>query len=1116
MSIIATPDDFYIGIVKSVFPHKFFGFISGHDKKEYFFHFHNSTGKPLIGDLVFFRKIESNKYVGKLSAIQVLPIRTIKNINLLKPFFEVGEPITNKQKIIESLTGWQLIKLLEALFPEGFSSLANEKNIEEFINTFKPFINSTSKKMLSNWIIEKGGRELHLKLFFDGTLDTIGDTSFILKIFDNLSEDQKKIIISRISNSDMNVILENRRSKVTKPIETYEEYESFRSCFVGFQQFFIDYKNKDIFTDFFHWKKKLCDESSKEFHVRFFIDGVTEYISNDLITDELKHLNYEQLEELFSKLDQETLLHVLSKIQENFDNYAFQIIFKLIAENIKFVEIIYAKSTFYTVYESTHTSYKVNALGLTIQGKETLDLVKNKSKDGILFQKIWEIMLLDLKRLFTKIAIERVQKNHLITEFLFSIVRYCSPVISQQTYELSKSLFKMIEEAIETSVLTFSSKSTRESRNKALIIDIYQPLKLKIFSQAIPYYNLCFSLDGFNSEIDEKFVISNYRFLDKETIHRLLQLNQKRLNQRLFEEIIDEIKFIDSDNEFFNLKELLYQVKTYLPSFLNEITQRAALKCTQKYSFHLWLEGYISQFDEEYVNNVFHESQELVKQKIIGLLPLDVTARILINEISVIKKIDDKRSYSLLKEVLIFFRKFAPSILNELEITEYIKIDYKFMYLLWIDGFNIPFTIEQIINQLKPYYDNSNPEKVKVGALSTLKRRLNNLGQIETDNQFLEVATVLRYINSYFSKSDFEIVSKELYYNNTDFCKIKMYIFEFVNLSKEDFCNDIESIFKGQFFRLLREEKKKFLKLAKNQLPDFNLKIRDDINPSEIIEKMKDGKVVLNTKFRDVLFFNGAFAIKIDDDTWSEAFSWDFSKIGFNLLRRFFSKQNADSAVRITVLEKKIIPTSDLALGLLEFKKQLLVIFQRFSYDDSVIKIGLPARSEYSILSNKDIKRITHEENGECVRFLFDYQSEAFRPIYVIEWVQNEKNPMASTHIGSWLFSFILPSNEILIVWESEKLDRATHLFRCKPELYPDVINKIEKYLAESEGPKRIRFSGDTIDDIELKQNLFYFGHINHDHMNNCERWYCEILRFIPAKPGLNPPNESWYPTSTR
>ena len=445
------------------------------------------------------------------------------------------------------------------------------------------------------------------------------------------------------------------------------------------------------------------------------------------------------------------------------------------------------------------------------------------------------------------------------------------------------------------------------------------------------------------------------------------------------------------------------------------------------------------------------------------------------------------------------FRDHATYIYEEINYLSFIIIKDDFILQLWLDGFQTGLSladIDDLNSSQENIYNNIRP------LLLQITERIRCLGKISTESSFNEVHDILKFVKDRYNKEQYVEIVKSVYSMKSDYCKVKLFLYEIIQLSDEQVKKDFSIIFKGQYFKLLKQEKLLFLKMAKRQLPDFKKEMLKKINVSAIYKTNDDGSTEYHAFYKDIHFNNGFFAIKLNDekDIYCKPREWAFSRSAFNILHDYFSKTQNKQILRITLNSiNQIDTTSELVEDLQELEKNILVIMlQKRSLDDKINRVAKNIKeAEYVKLSNKDIKRITQEENSENVQYLFENLSNNYKPVYVNELISDDSLNITKS-IGSWLFPIPLSQNDIAIVWESVKLDRATHIFKTDKKQFESDFMKIQEFLHTPSSYKRKRLNSNESDDRTLQLNLNYWCRVDHDWINQCDTWYLKMKTLMP------------------
>ncbi|MFZ4740199.1 MAG: cold-shock protein [Bacteroidales bacterium] len=384
------------------------------------------------------------------------------------------------------------------------------------------------------------------------------------------------------------------------------------------------------------------------------------------------------------------------------------------------------------------------------------------------------------------------------------------------------------------------------------------------------------------------------------------------------------------------------------------------------------------------------------------------------------------------------------------------------------------------------------------------------IGSLNSNFSFLKIKPVLNFAKKQLNIDEYDLLIQKLYEDKSNYCKLKLYANDFIKLSDEKATTDFYEIFRKEWFRLLNFEKKTFEEKARFQLPNLKFQFVHNLSKSNK-ESNNDITFFYKVHYKDIYFGNEMFRFLIDQTeveniycNWRE---WVFSRFNFNQLQFYFSKSQQNKFLRIQLDESNnVISTPELIDDLQELEKTILVIIMQQKRSGEIRNIVeekdiREVENKIVKLSIKDIKRITEEENSECVTYLLGNIKESNTPIYINEILSESNFNFVNkfSTLGSWLFTFSVSLDQTALVWESVKLDRATHLFKIQNEDLPRVSKLVEEYLSQPSFNKRKRLHSSEGEDIELKNNLLYWCCVEHDWLENCNGWYKKMTQLIPS-----------------
>ena len=676
--------------------------------------------------------------------------------------------------------------------------------------------------------------------------------------------------------------------------------------------------------------------------------------------------------------------------------------------------------------------------------KEILEKLSEQEK---LF--VWNLFLKHLSEKINTILSEKKTNMDIALDLYLKSVWLCAPYENDISYKMVIKLLDSIKNSIKLVVSRFTSAATQKKYNSSIIDTLYKPILNSIFDDFIPKYRILLHLDGYYDSLNKNYVLKNFDTFDEVLAEKILAIRFEDLNTMIFAKKIANFES-DKINDHATLINFVELVKKYDSQNYETLLSDLLPKITKENQFRLWLDNYNTDLFIENFWGFYDNADELLKTQILNKINSRVSNFRFLNNLKDIGIIEGKADYERFIELLLWYKQ---QLLTELE-TDNAKI---------------------------------------------VATRLLYLGEVTNPTIFGEIKYLLDKLQS--NKNEYTYLINWLYSTNSDYCKLMLYIYDFVKPTNAEITKEFTRIFKEQHKRFLvtKAEKDRFETKARQQMPDFQTKWLRNIKPSTFLGTVKEneGNKVYHTSYENIYFENESFKIKLSETNGEEVFSkskeWGFSKLYFNLLQDYFNHRQLSQYIRVTVNQKnEILTTNELIDDLRELQKNILVVWLRHKKElrDTSNRSFDKLDNDLKILSNKDIKRITNEENSECVGYLFDNQPDRFLPIYVLELSTNE---YSISSVGSWLFSIPLKNNEVAIVWESVKLDRATHIFKCLEKDYETVLKNIENYLMGENTLKRSRLSSKDAENVALQEELFYETSLQHDWVSDCKNWYDDV-----------------------
>lgn len=772
----------------------------------------------------------------------------------------------------------------------------------------------------------------------------------------------------------------------------------------------------------------------------------------------------------------------ISFIDEKSDDYISILCFKIKGFTHSFFRHNYVKN------EHNYSMYgKGKLIDKKIKYSELISKMMTSSQHIV--RPFWAGIMENMKAEVLELVSERNFKYEILYSFMNEHIQFFTPIDNSLNYTLCIDFLKSFDESVNSTLNRFS-KQTIKVRKEIIKLNVYKRIVTKIVSSSSEDYVFQLTLDGYNDKLNSNYVINNIESFDEGIIKRIFSLRNTDVTSQILKYKLNQITEIASDIEYDKTVKLIddyiaYNINEY-DYCINIIKQ----KSNDYFKVQLWLDRYVKSLEPEILQNFYNLASDDKRKEIINNCCINTQEEIFISQLNNNTPVENPDEYNNLKSILAFFRDNASYVYENVDWLKIISIDSSLHINFWKDGFKSTLTINDIINE--------NTSKSDI-----VFERIMNLGSISSENSFSEAKDLITYLKNNCTEEEYKEKSMIMYNDKSDYCKIKLYLYDLINISDNQVKSDFEKIFKGQYFKLRSQEKNLFLRKAKIQLPDYKNTILRNIGICKMIRDNNDGTFLYHVNYCDIYFNNNYFLIKIDDNTnlFSKPREWYFSRYSFNILHSYFLEKQQKNFIRITLnLQNEIISSSDLIEDLEELEKNILVVLmQKRSIHDEVNQVAKEVKEiEYKTLSNKDIKRITGEENSECVHYLFDNLLDNFKPIYVNE-ISTVDNLSASINNGSWLFSIPISNTEIAIIWESTKLDRATHVFKADKNEFEIIIEKIQNYLFSPSMNKRKRLNSNDDEDRKLQSSLNYWFRIEHDWINQCESWYDKIKLILPT-----------------
>ena len=720
-------------------------------------------------------------------------------------------------------------------------------------------------------------------------------------------------------------------------------------------------------------------------------------------------------------------------------------------------------------------------------------------------QYLWNLYITFLQQEIFEIIKGNAPKIDIAANVFKESLLLCSSFNDETSYKMFLALLNVIKSINQKVALSFNTLKTQKEKIWILNYSIYQPILQKALSLFTPNYQLMLCLDGYHNSLNKNYVLENIDGFDEILVEKILAIRFEDLNTMIFAKKIASFES-EKINDYAMLISFIELIQKYDSQHYETLLGDLLPKITKENQFKLWLDNYLVDFSVESIWEFYHNADNTLKVKILEKIDLATANFLFVESIKNIGIVDNKVSYEKLLAILTLHKTYTPLQYASINIKDFVSINEKYYVMLWLDGHQITYIFSTILAKIKEYkliqfIDNELFIALETDNAKIVATRLLYLGKIVNAIAFAEVTELLNYLKTNSTTTEYNYLIDWLYRTNSDYCKLMLYIYDFVKPTNAEITKEFTRIFKEQHKRFLvtKAEKERFEAKARLQMPDFQTKWLRNIKPSTFfgVVNDNDGNKIYHTSYENIYFENESFKIKLSETNGEELFSkskeWGFSKLYFNLLQDYFTHRQLSQYIRVTVNQKnEILTTDELIDDLRELQKNILVVWLRHKKElrDNANKSFDKLDNDLKILSNKDIKRITNEENSECVGYLFDNQPDRFLPIYVLELSANE---YSMSSVGSWLFSIPLKNNEVAIVWESVKLDRATHIFKCLEKDYETVLKNIENYLLSENTLKRSRLSSKDAENIALQEELFYETSLQHDWVSDCKNWYADV-----------------------
>ncbi|MCD7901689.1 MAG: hypothetical protein LUH22_18080 [Bacteroides sp.] len=268
-------------------------------------------------------------------------------------------------------------------------------------------------------------------------------------------------------------------------------------------------------------------------------------------------------------------------------------------------------------------------------------------------------------------------------------------------------------------------------------------------------------------------------------------------------------------------------------------------------------------------------------------------------------------------------------------------------------------------------------------------------------------------------------------------------------------------------WQLSKDERKLFNKRIKEYGRDLQIQLfLDQISKAKLIYEEAEFKIY-KCKWHNIYFKNGYIQIFLDRNISTEDYYWEFSRKEWNLLAQEYFKNRRMDDIIVKIDNHNYI-TDIQGLNELETKVTIAEIHKKGT---------LEKRIE---ISSQQILKLIHNvaARNKCVHFLLN-QNLRHNVIDIQELIEKYGSVRRDV---SFLFPISDGKGNIYLIWESIEFEKskATHIFKCKEEVLSNMEEKIKNFL-EINYYARSRLNSLKAEEQEIKQNLQYYGRINHD-----------------------------------
>jgi hypothetical protein len=269
-------------------------------------------------------------------------------------------------------------------------------------------------------------------------------------------------------------------------------------------------------------------------------------------------------------------------------------------------------------------------------------------------------------------------------------------------------------------------------------------------------------------------------------------------------------------------------------------------------------------------------------------------------------------------------------------------------------------------------------------------------------------------------------------------------------------------------WQLSNDERKLFNKRVKEYAKNKQLQhFIDQIPKAELLDENNDFKIY-KCKWRNLHYKNGYIQLFLDKYTATEDYLWESARKEWNLLTReyFNNRRMEDIMVKVDkhncIIEIKGLDDIEAKIVMAEIRKN-----------------GTSERR--TEISSSQITKIIHNvaARNQCIDFL-SKQNSQYNAIDIQEFVTEQYGTIRRDI--SFLFPIPDGQGNVYLIWESAEFEKskATHIFKCREDVISEMEERIKNFI-ESNYRTRSRLNSVETEDREAKQELQYYGRVNHD-----------------------------------